>query len=62
MHTMILWRQIEKILLKVPARFISTRLDEFRARAAFIRREVAPSARGARQPPLVAAPRSTTPQ
>lgn len=47
-HTMILWRQIEKILLKVPKRFVSTRFGEFKARAAFIRLEVAPKARAAR--------------
>jgi hypothetical protein len=48
-HTMILWRWIEKIMLKVPERLRSTRLDEFRARAAFMRLEVAPKARAARK-------------
>ena len=47
-HTMILWRQTEKILLKVPKRFVSTRLGEFKTRAAFIRLEVAPKARAVR--------------
>ncbi len=48
-HTMIMWRCIEKILRKVPKRFASTRLDEFRARAAFIRAEVLPKARAVRE-------------
>jgi hypothetical protein len=47
-HTMILWRRIEKILRAVPARLRSTRLAEFEARAAFMRTEVAPKARAAR--------------
>lgn len=47
-HTMIMWRCIEKILRKVPKRHASTRLDEFRARAAFMRTEVAPKARDVR--------------
>lgn len=47
-HTMILWRHVEKIIRKTPRRFASTRLDEFHARAAFIRAEVAPKARAAR--------------
>ena len=32
-HTLILWRQIEKIMRIVPAQFTSTRFDEFKARA-----------------------------
>jgi hypothetical protein len=48
-HAMILWRQIEKILRKTPTRFASTRLGEFRARAAFMRLEVAQKARTARK-------------
>jgi len=47
-HTMILWRRIEKILRKAPKRLASTRLDEFKARGAFIRTEVAPKARATR--------------
>lgn len=47
-HAMILWRCVEKIMRKVPRRFASTRLDEFRARAAFMRTEVAPKARAVR--------------
>ncbi|HEX5213718.1 MAG TPA: hypothetical protein VFW22_18495 [Pseudolabrys sp.] len=47
-HTVVLWRHIEKILRKVPRRLASTRLDEFRVRAAFIRTEVAPKAQAAR--------------
>jgi hypothetical protein len=47
-HTMILWRQIEKILRKTPQRLASTRLDEFKARGAFMRLEVAPKARAVR--------------
>ena len=47
-HTMILWRCIEKIMLKVPKRLRSTRAAEFAARAAFIRLEVAPKARAVR--------------
>jgi hypothetical protein len=48
-HSMILWRHIAKILRKVPKRFTSTRLDEFKARAAFMRLEVAPKARAVRR-------------
>lgn len=47
-HTMIMWRRIEKILRKVPKRLTSTRRDEFRARAAFIGTEVAPKAQAVR--------------
>ena len=47
-HAMILWRHVEKIIRKTPPRFASTRLDEFRAGAAFIRMEVAPKARAVR--------------
>ena len=48
LHTMILWRHVEKIMRKVPKRLASTRLDEFKARAAFIRTEVAPKAQAVR--------------
>ncbi len=47
-HAMILWRHVEKLLRKTRRRFASTRLDEFRARAAFMRLEVAPKARAVR--------------
>jgi hypothetical protein len=47
-HSMILWRQIDTMLRKTPVRFASTRLDEFRARASFMRLEVAQLARAAR--------------
>ncbi len=47
-HTMILWRHVEKIIRKTPRRFASTRLVEFRARAAFIRTGVAPKAQAVR--------------
>jgi len=47
-HTMILWRRIEKILRKVPKRLASTRRDEFRALGAFIHAEVAPKAKAVR--------------
>jgi len=48
-HTMILWQRIEKILRKAPTRLASTRLDEFKARDAFIRLEVSPKARAVRR-------------
>ena len=47
-HTMILWQHVEKIMRKTLLRFASTRLEEFRARAAFIRTEVAPRAQTVR--------------
>ncbi len=47
-HAMILWRRVEKILRKAPARLRSTRFGEFETRAAFMHREVAPTARAAR--------------
>ena len=46
-HTMILWRRIEKIMCKVPASLRSTRAEDFKAMAAFVRLEVAPRARAA---------------
>ena len=46
-HAMILWRRVEKIMRKAPARFRSTRFTEFEARAAFMHAEVKPKARQA---------------
>lgn len=46
-HTMVLWRHIEKIMRKVPKKLASTRLDELKARRDFFRAEVAPKARAA---------------
>ena len=46
-HAMILWRRIEKIMRKAPARFRSTRFTEFEARAVFMHTEVKPKARQA---------------
>ncbi len=47
-HTMILWRRVEKTLRKVPTRLRSSRAAVFDARAAFMHAEVAPKARAAR--------------
>jgi hypothetical protein len=49
LHAMIMWRRVEKILRKVPARWRSTRFAEFEVRAAFIRSEVEPKARKTRE-------------
>ncbi|HEY1474418.1 MAG TPA: hypothetical protein VGF53_10075 [Pseudolabrys sp.] len=49
LHTMILWRRVERIMRKVPKRLASTRAAEFEARGAFMRTEVAPRARAARR-------------
>lgn len=48
LHAMILWRQIEKTLRKVPPRFASTRLSEFEALGVFMQLEVAPMVRALR--------------
>lgn len=48
LHAMIVWRRVEKILHKAPARWRSTRFAEFAARAAFMHSEVEPKARKAR--------------
>jgi hypothetical protein len=48
LHATILWRQVEKILRKVPRRLASTRLAQFDARLTFMREQVAPLARAAR--------------
>jgi hypothetical protein len=48
-HSVILWRRIEKILRAVPPRLRSTRLAEFEARAAFMHKEVVPKALGGRR-------------
>ena len=47
LHAMIVWRRVEKIMRKAPARFRSTRIAEFEARAIFMHTEVAPKARQA---------------
>lgn len=47
LHAMIVWRRVEKIMRKAPARFRSTRFAEFEARAAFMHTEVKPKARQA---------------
>jgi hypothetical protein len=47
LHAMIVWRRVEKIMRKAPARFRSTRFAEFEARAVFMHTEVAPKARHA---------------
>lgn len=47
LHAMIVWRRVEKIMRKAPARFRSTRLAEFEARAVFMHTEVEPKARHA---------------
>lgn len=49
LHSMIVWRQVEKVMRKVPKRLASTRLSEFEAFGVFMRREVAPKARGLRR-------------
>jgi hypothetical protein len=56
-HAMILWRRVEKIMRKVPKRLASTRLAEFRARAAFMRAQVKPQARAARRRKSACRPR-----
>jgi hypothetical protein len=47
LHAMIVWRRVEKILRKAPARWRSTRFAEFEARAAFMHSEVEPKTRKA---------------
>ena len=44
-HSLILWRRVEKILRAVPRRLQSTRLAEFQARSLFMHTEVAPKTR-----------------
>lgn len=46
-HAMILWRRIEQILRRVPARLRCTRLSEFQTRAAFMHKDAEPRARAA---------------
>ena len=48
-HSVILWRRVEKTMRKVPKRLASTRHAELQARCAFMRAEVAPKARAARR-------------
>jgi hypothetical protein len=47
-HTIILWRCVERMLRRTPPRFRSTRFDEFMARGDFMRTEVEPNARAVR--------------
>jgi hypothetical protein len=47
-HAMILWRCVERMLLKTPLRFRSTRFDQLMLRGDFMRAEVGPKARAAR--------------
>jgi hypothetical protein len=47
-HSMILWRCVEKILRKTPRRLRSTRFAEFAALQDFMQKEVAPKARAVR--------------
>jgi hypothetical protein len=47
-HAMILWRCVERMLLRTPLRFRSTRFDQLRLRGDFMRAEVAPMARARR--------------
>ncbi len=49
LHAMIMWRCVEKVLRRTPARLRSTRLAEFEARCVFMRVEVAPKARAVRK-------------
>jgi|GEM_PF-6210746 len=47
LHAMIVWRRVETIMRKAPARFRSTRFAAFEARAVFMHTEVEPRARHA---------------
>jgi hypothetical protein len=47
-HTMILWRCVERLLRRTPLRLRSTRFDELMQRADFMRAEVEPKARALR--------------
>ena len=47
-HTMILWRCVERMLRRTPLRLRSTRFDELTDRAGFMRAEVEPKAREVR--------------
>ena len=49
LHAMIVWRRVEKIMCKAPARFRSTRFAAFEARAVFMHTEVGPKARHVRR-------------
>jgi hypothetical protein len=48
-HAMVLWRCVERMLRRTPLRLRSTRFDELMRRGDFMRAEVAPKARRARQ-------------
>jgi hypothetical protein len=48
-HAMIVWRRVEKIMRRAPARFRSTRFAAFEARAVFMHTEIASRARQARR-------------
>jgi hypothetical protein len=48
-HAMIVWRRVEEIMRKTPARLRSTRFAELEARAAFMRTQVEPRARAVRK-------------
>jgi hypothetical protein len=48
-HSMILWRRVEKILRAVPPRLRSTRFAELEAHAAFMQKEVEPKARASQR-------------
>jgi hypothetical protein len=48
-HAMVLWRCVERMLRRTPLRLRSTRFDELMRRGDFMRAEVEPKARRARQ-------------